>query len=76
MSNSNQVEIDGVTVTYGECDDPRYPGMMFVSIGTRYDHTTFIVDEDYANISEIRSRGSDKDMWRNIATAVTSGFWD
>jgi len=73
---SQQVQIGGETVTYGDCEDPRYPGKKFVSIGSRYDHTTFIVDRDYADISAIRSRGTDKGAWHMIAVAVTSGYWD
>lgn len=76
MANAQQVQIDGETVTYGDCEDNRYPGKKFVSIGSRYDHTTFIVDSNYANINAIRSRGADKTAWRMIAVAVTSGYWD
>jgi len=76
MSNSQQVQISGETVTYGDCDDSRYRGKKFVSIGSRYNHTTFIVDGNYANISAIRSRGTDKSAWRIVAIAVTSGYWD
>lgn len=75
MANQ-QVRIDGETITFGECDDGRYSGMCFVSIGSRYDHTTFIVDEDYANIRAIHARGTDKHLWRMVAVAVTSGYWD
>lgn len=71
-----QIEIDGVTVTFGSCNDPRYPGKKFVSIGTRYDHTTFIVDGDYATVRAIRARGADKAAWGNVAVAITQGFWD
>lgn len=76
MANSKQVEIDGETITYGDCDDDRYPGKKFVSIGSRHDHTTFIVDENYANINAIRARGTDKSAWRTLAVAITSGYWD
>lgn len=76
MANAQQVQIGGETVTYGDTDDSRYPGKKFVSIGSRYDHTTFIVDADYATINAIRSRGTDKDAWRMVAVAVTSGYWD
>lgn len=76
MANSQQVQIGGETVTYGDCDDNRYPGKKFVSIGSRYNHTTFIVDKNYANISAIRSRGTDRSAWRMVAVAVTSGYWD
>lgn len=75
MANS-QVNINGQTVTFGDCHDPRYPGKKFVSIGSRYDHTTFIVDPEYATVHGIHSRGTDKDRWRLVAVAITSGFWD
>lgn len=76
MANAQQVQISGETVTFGDTDDSRYPGKKFVSIGSRYNHTTFIVDENYANITAIRSRGTDKNAWRMVAVAVTSGYWD
>ena len=76
MANAQQVQIGGTTITYGDCEDPRHRGKKFVSIGTRYNHTTFIVDQSYATISAIRSRGTDKSAWRMIAIAITSGYWD
>jgi len=33
MANSQQLEIGGLTVTYGDCENPRYRGKKFVSIG-------------------------------------------
>ena len=75
MLNVQQIQIDGEVITFGECNDRRYPGKCFVSIGSRYNHTTFIVDEFYASIRAIRVRGADKHLWRKVAIAVTIGYW-
>ncbi len=67
---------DGTQYTIGTCDDGRWAGKKFVSLGTRHNHTTFIVDSEYANVYAVKSRGSDKDAWRRVALAVTQGYWD
>ena len=61
---------DGTPYTVGWCDQDKYKGKKFVSVGDRWDHTTFIVDPDYATVYAIKSRGSDKQAWRSIAIAV------
>lgn len=68
--DNNQTTIGGETVTWGPCKDWRYEGKWFVSIGSRYNHTTFIVSPDLANIHAIKARGADKDIWRTLAIAV------
>lgn len=75
MANNDQVEIDGELITYGECEDPGYEGLCFVSIGTSYDHTTFIVDPWEADIQAIHTRGADRQAWGLVAIAITSGYW-
>lgn len=69
-SENHQTTIGGETVTWGPCADPRYAGKWFVSIGSRYSHTTFIVSPNLAKIHEIKARGTDKDIWRSVAVAV------
>lgn len=61
---------DGTPFTVGSCDQPQYRGKKYVSIGDRWNHTTFIVDPSNAEIYAIKSRGSDKQAWRSIAIAV------
>ncbi len=75
MSNAQRLQIGGETVTYGDCDNPQHRGKKFVSIGSRENHTTFIVSKDYATVDQIRSRGTDKSAWQLVAIAVTSGYW-
>jgi hypothetical protein len=64
---------DGTPYAVGWCADPQYQGLMWVSIGGSYDHTTFIVNPHDADIHAIHTRGSDRNLWGMIAIAITHG---
>ncbi len=76
MANNQQISLEGELITFGDCEDPDYEGCSFVSIGTSYNHTTFIVDNEEATIEQIYSRGTDRQAWGLIAIAITTGYWD
>lgn len=68
-----QFIVNGELVTWGPCLDPRFPGCWFVSIGTTYNHATYIMDPR-ANAEGIlmllHTRGIDRNFLASIAIAV------
>jgi hypothetical protein len=61
MSEGQGILSDGTPYTYNPCNDPNYPGCIYVSLGTAQDHMTFIISDDAAGqIKNIEARGADK----------------
>ena len=75
MAGKNQGHIQGTPYTRGSCDDPNYPGHEYFSLGSKHDHTTFIVDPN-GNLAGMSARGGDKAMWDFLGQASLRGPWD
>ncbi len=65
---------DGTHWTIGWCRDPKYQGLMFVSIGDSWNHTTYIVHPHNATISNVKRRGTDKTAWFTVCVAILAWF--
>jgi hypothetical protein len=70
-NKSQTLSVEGKRVSWGQCEDPQYPGRYFVSIGELGDHTTFILHSaDLASKDAIRDKGVDERAWRSDAETV------
>jgi len=70
-NKSQTLSIEGKRVSWGKCEDPKYPDRCFVSIGELREHTTFILPlADMASKNAIREKGVDERAWRFDAESV------